>query len=130
MHLSTKGNIVMNNEQRERHEMVLSTTHPSGAEDWSCPVCGYRFLMQWPPNFKKVILEEGDDSAIHSGGKGGVSIGMKITQDPEEESLPSETPEAEEDGLLSMVDQELLTPWQRWMDKVNFDNLWQDGLAE
>jgi hypothetical protein len=86
--------------------------------------------MQWPPDYKKVILEEGEESAIHCGGKGGVSMGVQIAQDPEEDSLPIETPEAQEDGLLSMEDQELLDPWKQWMEKVNFDNLWQDGLTE
>jgi hypothetical protein len=30
--------------------------------------------MQWPPNFKRIILEPGDEGAIHTGGKGGVNL--------------------------------------------------------
>jgi hypothetical protein len=119
----------MNNEQ-QRHEMVLERTHESGAEEWYCPVCGRRFLMQWPPNYKKIILDEGDERAVHSGGKGGVSMGVQITQDSADDSPPLQSHEAKEDDLLSMADQERLAPWQQWMDKVNFDDLWQDGLAE
>jgi hypothetical protein len=85
--------------------------------------------MQWPPDYKKVILEEGNESAIHTGGKGGVSMGVQITQESEDDSLPVETPEALEDGQLSIEEQERLDPWQQWMEKVNFDNLWQDGLT-
>lgn len=118
----------MENELQEHHVMILECTHPSGAEEWYCPTCARRILMQWPPNYRKIILEEGDESAIHSGGKGGVSMGgVQINKDPQEDSLPIETPESQEDDLLSTADQERLDPFQQWIDKVNFDNLWQDG---
>ncbi len=57
-------------DQQEHHEMVLETTHSSGAEEWYCPTCGRRFLMRWPPAYEKVILEPGDEFAAHSGSKG------------------------------------------------------------
>src|SRR5262249_45270303 len=60
--------------EQESHEMVLETTHPSGAEEWVCHSCGRRFLMQWPPAYKKIVLVRGDEQAIHSGGKGGLRI--------------------------------------------------------
>ena len=55
----------------ERHEMELVQTHPNGAVEWHCPICNRRFIMQLPPNYKRVILEAGDEEAIHCGGKGG-----------------------------------------------------------
>ena len=55
---------------QEHHEMVLSVTHPSGAEEWFCPVCGRRFLLKWPPAYQKIVLEPGDEYAAHSGSKG------------------------------------------------------------
>lgn len=58
----------------ERHEMELVETHDDGSEEWVCPTCSRRFLMYWPPNYKRVILEEGDENAIHGGGKGGVRL--------------------------------------------------------
>ena len=58
----------------ERHVMQLNDTHDSGAEEWYCPICGRRFLMQWPPNYKRIILEHGDEGAVHTGGKGGVDL--------------------------------------------------------
>jgi hypothetical protein len=122
----------MNNEPQEHHVMVLETTHPSGVEEWYCPTCGRRILMQWPPNYKKITLEAGDEYAIHSGGKGGVSMGAKIVQSPEtDSSLPAEfpDPEAQEDCIL-LEDEKLLEPWRKWMDQVDFDNLWQNGPAK
>lgn len=58
----------------ERHEMELVETYPDGAEEWFCPVCSRRFVLQWPPNYKRVILEAGDENAVHSGGKNGVRM--------------------------------------------------------
>jgi hypothetical protein len=110
-------------DQHETHEMILNTTHPSGVEEWYCPTCGRRFLMQWPPNFKRIILDEGDENALHSGGKGGISMGVQITQDTEGDSLPVESPEAQEEDLLTNEDEELLTPWEEWINKTNFDHL-------
>jgi hypothetical protein len=31
--------------------------------------------MRWPPQYKKIILENGDETAIHTAGKGGLQIG-------------------------------------------------------
>ncbi len=56
------------------HEMQLVTKHPDGAEEWHCSTCGRRFLMHWPPEYRRVILEPGDEYAIHSGGTGGLSV--------------------------------------------------------
>ena len=57
-----------------QHEMLLEATHPSGEEEWFCPACGRRFLMHWPPDYKRVILEPGDEHATHSGAKGGLRM--------------------------------------------------------
>jgi hypothetical protein len=59
----------------ERHEMTLETTHPTGAEEWYCPICGRRFMVQWSPTFNMVILEPGDPKAAHNGSTGGLRIG-------------------------------------------------------
>jgi len=59
----------------QRHEMRLERTHTTSADEWFCPTCGRRFLMQWPPDYKKIMLEVGDEQAIHSGGKDGLHVG-------------------------------------------------------
>lgn len=59
-----------------RHEMILNGSGESGAEEWICPTCGRRMLLRWPPNYEKLILEHGDESAVHVGGKGGLRVGQ------------------------------------------------------
>lgn len=56
----------------ERHDMVRVGRAESGAEEWSCPRCGRRMLVKWPPpRFEVTILAEGDSSASHIGTKAG-----------------------------------------------------------
>jgi hypothetical protein len=55
--------------------MVLSSRAESGAEEWTCPRCGRRLLLRWPPHLEKLVLEQGDVTAIHAGGNGGVRAG-------------------------------------------------------
>lgn len=95
--------------EQQRHEMVIGTTHPSGAEEWNCPICGRRLLISWGPNFKKTVLEAGDEFSIHSGGKGGLRIGNT-------QVIPGNDPA--EDARLD--------PWESWMNDSNFEDLWQD----
>jgi hypothetical protein len=59
----------------ERHEMILGGRAQTGAEEWYCPACGRRMLLRWPPDYEKIVLEHGDDSAVHVGGKGGLRVG-------------------------------------------------------
>jgi hypothetical protein len=114
--------------EQKRHEMVLERTHESGAEEWYCPVCGRRFLMQWPPNYKKIIIEPGDEYAIHSGGKGGLPGIMKLGMNTNISHGTTDTPELEDDlGLPEVpVPDEDLISFEDWMNQVNFDKLWGD----
>jgi DNA-directed RNA polymerase subunit RPC12/RpoP len=106
----------MNNQ--EQHEMVLEKTHLSGAEEWHCPVCGRRMLVNWKPKFKKIVLEIGDDYAIHSGGKGGLQVGS-VQAKPVDVLEP-------EDELQSHNEDSRLKPWIQWLDEVDFENLWDN----
>jgi hypothetical protein len=101
-------------QERERHEMVLNATHASGAEEWLCPTCGRRFLLQWPPDYKKIVLNSGDESALHTGGKG-----------EERLDVSERAHEATED-----VADERLQPWLTWMDSSDFDRLWTQELID
>ncbi len=84
---------------QERHEMRLEATHPTGAEEWYCPTCGRRFLMQWPPEYKRIILQPGDESAMHSGGKGGIRIGSLDVTSGESNTSMDEKLDAWIEGL-------------------------------
>ena len=74
----------------ERQEMILANGHDTGAEEWYCPDCGRRFVMTWPPNYRKVVLEQGDPNAIHSGGKGELQIGSADIVETEDRILSDE----------------------------------------
>jgi hypothetical protein len=100
----------MDNEQPQTHQMTLVKTHMTGEEEWYCPVCERRILMTWPPNYKKVVLVTGDETAIHNGGKGGVNL--QATQ-----LVAPEKSKQDHDPRLDV--------WSDWMDKVDFDGLWE-----
>ncbi len=103
---------------QETHTMILKGTDESGVEEWYCPTCGRRFLMQWPPEYKKTVLEPGDEYAIHTGGKGlpGVEMSMMSNmEEPVSETVPDEPVQVDEESLL---------PWIDWMEEVDFDSLW------
>ena len=74
--------------QQRRHEMQFKTNYSSGRELWFCPICGRQILLSYPPEYKKIVLDTGDESAIHSGGKGGISTGQLQLKDNEELDLP------------------------------------------
>ena len=92
---------------QEQHEMVLEMTHASGAEEWYCPTCGRRFLMQWPPAYEMVILEVGDQYAQHSGSIGGLRIGSAQAAQGE--------PETDE------ISEERLRPWIKALEDLDIN---------
>ena len=95
------------------HEMILDKTYPTGAQEWYCPTCGRRFVMQWPPKYKRIILNSGDEYAAHSGGKGGLKMGGVQIQ-PSEESAPP----TEEDLPLDH--------WKSWLDSDDTNKWWPE----
>lgn len=127
--------------EQQTHQMHLEKTYPSGAEEWACPICGRRFLMQWPPAYSRTILEPGDEYALHSGSKGellnlgtlGVTEGAQ-TADIDELFLPSAPDyrtspngssdssigssfEATEDRTTQLTDE--LRPWIKWLEQTD-----------
>lgn len=96
----------MNN---KHHEMVLEKTHISGVEEWFCPDCGRRFLVQWPPSYKMVVLEQGEKDTQHNVSRTNTRIISDAVQQAEE-------PEP--------IEEFRLMPWIQWMDKVDFASRW------
>jgi hypothetical protein len=86
-----------------RHEMILTSTGESGAEEWVCPTCGRRMLLRWPPHFEKLILEHGDEAAIHVGEKGGLRLGQVAVTPAPAAQMPqapaAQMPQAEQQWL-------------------------------
>lgn len=67
-----------NNEQKS-HSMTRVHTFPTGAEEYVCADCGRWFIMTWPPNYKRIILNVGDENVEHTGGT--VNISAQATTD-------------------------------------------------
>lgn len=104
--------------EQQQHEMYLEKTHLSGAEEWRCPVCGRRMLINWKPKFSKIVLEVGDNYAVHSGGKGGLRIGSIQARPVDVLDMEGES--------QSGIDDFRLEPWIQWLDAIDFDNLWNN----
>ncbi len=86
----------------QSHEMRLETVHPSGAQEWLCPECGRRFVAQWEPKFRRVILEQGQDEIIHKG------QAMNLLEEVPDNSSENDT------GLQDV--------WKELLDKLDFDS--------
>jgi hypothetical protein len=100
---------MMEQSRQEHHRMELIYSHPSGVDELYCPTCGRRILIQWPPDYKKTILEVGDEYATHSGGKGGLEISApQIAQQPEQ----------------SAQDTDRLDQWEKLLDQMDFKDHW------
>jgi hypothetical protein len=91
------------------HEMILEQTHISGVEEWYCPTCGRRFLVQWPPAYKMIVIEAGEKDTRHNLSRSNRRIG----------SLPPA-----QLGAAELTDEVRLIPWLKWMEKVDFDGMW------
>lgn len=93
------------NSYPDQHEMQLEKIYPSGAEEWFCPVCGRRVIMRWPPVYQQIVLEAGDESAVHSGSKGGLRMrSARTNEEEEEEPILSEELRAALEEILANVD--------------------------
>ena len=109
----------------ERHKMVLIASHKSGADEWYCPTCGRRFLMKWPPNYQRTILEAGDETAVHCGSSGELEI-QAAQLCPEEAGSSPDDPSPDDPSLDDpSPDDPYLAPLQEWMDQVDFDRWWK-----
>jgi hypothetical protein len=86
------------------HEMILAETRDTGAEEWWCPTCGRRMMLRWEP-FEKVVLGRGNEWAVHTGGRGGVSIGQVQVEQ-------LESPPAEQQGERG---------WPQWLEDIAVD---------
>lgn len=91
------------------HEMVFEKAHLSGVEEWYCPSCGRRFLVQWPPSYKMIILEPGEKDTRHNLSK------VNAHRDAPR-VLQTEEPEP--------IEEFRLLPWLKWMEKVDFASRW------
>jgi hypothetical protein len=90
------------------HEMVFEKVLHSGAEEWYCPSCGRRFLVQWPPSYKMIVLEPGEKDTRHNLSKLNSRINTQVTQTDES------------------IEEFRLIPWLKWMEQVDFASRWSE----
>ena len=96
----------------QRHEMILEKTHPSGADEWYCPTCGRRMLLNCPgPGL--VILDLGDVYVWHKGSKNSLPI------------EPDQATQVEEDE----ISEERLRPWLKALEEIDLDDLGDEKAA-
>jgi hypothetical protein len=61
------------------HEMTMTEAH-EGTQEWECPICGRRLLIEWHP-WRKVTLEPGDEHVAHMGSIGGLRMNVQVEQE-------------------------------------------------
>ena len=91
----------------EKHEMHLVEEHAPGIIEFACELCGRRLLMQWHPEYKKVVLQPGNEEAIHTGSQGGIQFSTAQITDKQEQQLTE-------------ADEQLLSPWVEALKKIDF----------
>ena len=72
-----------------QHTMMRTGSTESGAEEWRCPLCARRMLLQWRP-FERVVLDPGDERVQHFGAKGGIDVGTVNVYSSPRVTLPED----------------------------------------
>ena len=85
----------------QHHEMRLETIYSSGVEEWLCPTCGRHFVAQWIPDFRRLVLEVGDETALHQGGAVMIQTTASVEDDPP-------------------IGAERDDPWVKWLDELDW----------
>ena len=98
-----------------QHQMERAGAHASGAEEWACPTCGRRLLLQARPTLGVSVLAPGDASAAHYGGIGS--------------TVASEAPHSAEAGSLAGgggdgdMPLEMMRPWLKALRAIEDEGL-------
>jgi hypothetical protein len=100
------------------HTMLMIREH-EGTEEWQCPTCGRHMIVNWKPKFKRTVLQAGDPNVSHSGFKGNMRDEHTVHAFTKS-NLNAEKP----------IDESRLTPWETWLDKTGFDQLWDGDIQQ
>jgi hypothetical protein len=100
----------------EQHEMVLAKFHPSGGEEWYCPICGRSLLVTWKPKFMQIVLQAGNEYVSHTASKDGLQM-RSVQLMLEDDAAPEEAPD-------TLIEDARLAPYVAWMEEAGFENLW------
>lgn len=119
----------------EQHELVLAATYPSGAEEWTCPTCGRRLLVNWPTGCEALTLERGEKFCLAWGREVGTAVATKTLLNPGDAdafhsgrrpdsdldlSAPNRIPPDDVEPLSAAGSLRDLTRWQMWLEDLDF----------
>ncbi len=82
----------------QNHEILVAKRYPTGAEEWYCPTCGRHFIVQWTPSYQGMVLNAGDEKAVHNMSRGAQIV---VYRGPERD--------------------EALAPWLAWLEGIDLD---------
>jgi hypothetical protein len=119
----------------QRHEMQLKATYSTGVEEWYCPTCGRRLLVNTVPGCEALTLERGDKHVLVWGARIGTTATTKTLLDPGDEqavhygSVPADMispvlEQAEETKL-----REHTSSWAEWLEDIDFGNWGEEDAA-
>jgi len=97
--------------------MELRGVDEAGREEWFCPICGRHFLMRWPPDYDRTIIDPGDEYTTHTGGKGGLRMGA-LTMGSVVEPPLAYTASLAPDAPLSENVEDL---WHKVLSKIDLE---------
>ena len=97
----------MEEHQPHSHNMVMVRMYDTGAEEWYCPICERKFVVKWSPNFKRIVLVEGDAQTTHTASKGGLRMSAPGIIIPVDEQ--------------KKIEEEHLDVWLDHLNEINFD---------
>lgn len=81
------------------HDIHVVKKHATGAEEWFCPTCNRRFIVQWSPEYQFIVLEQGDSEAIHNMGRGAMVLAARTGDERAE----------------------CLQPWLEWLKNIDLE---------
>ena len=109
------------------HEMQFERFHSSGAQEWLCPACGRRLLMQCSPSFDMQVLVPGNTNAFHTGGKIDQAPRPFTTSDRAEFEL-NDLPGIDRSNVDAPLSLDMLRPWFKWASEAGIDDLWNQAI--
>ncbi len=100
-------------EKVDIHIVELVVVFPSGSEEWHCPVCDCRFIVQWVPTCTVIFLQDGDEHALHVRSVEGLAAEAVLRQ-------PALVQPAAEPQDRDKLEQ---GPWGEWLDQIDLGDL-------
>ena len=102
--------------------MRHARTHADASEEWVCPTCGRRLLVDRADDYRTQVLEVGDEGSGHVGGSAAMWRGYQPVPATVEGRSFSSTSAPLFDTTPAPFDaadraDELLRPWLSWLER-------------